>query len=231
MKRISIQDLKATLSAAVADAEAGQTVVITRHNRGRRPAHACHADAHARADSDIQGGDSPTAAGRHQGPLPPGAPGGSGGRSVTASSADRPSGPRAVSRHLGVPCVLLGEQGAGAIASLTQGAVLVSSVLLVLEARRNIVRLARMGALKSADYKACLDRLDEDQKRFVLRDLTLDLCQSNVLPAVTTPRSLDLAHLRTALGFNQKRRSMALSPWTLRRRRPPEKWVSATGPQ
>jgi len=33
MNRISIQDLKATLSAAVADAEAGQTVVITRHNR------------------------------------------------------------------------------------------------------------------------------------------------------------------------------------------------------
>ena len=33
MKRISIQDLKATLSAVVADAEAGQTVAITRHNR------------------------------------------------------------------------------------------------------------------------------------------------------------------------------------------------------
>jgi prevent-host-death family protein len=31
------------------------------------------------------------------------------------------------------------------------------------------------------------------------RYLTLDLCDSNVLPAVTTPRSLDLAHLRTAL--------------------------------
>lgn len=32
MKQISIQDLKATLSAAVAEAEAGQTIVITRHN-------------------------------------------------------------------------------------------------------------------------------------------------------------------------------------------------------
>jgi hypothetical protein len=29
--------------------------------------------------------------------------------------------------------------------------------------------------------------------------ITLDLCQSHVLPAVVTPRSLDLAHLRTAL--------------------------------
>ncbi len=32
MKRISIQDLKARLSAAVAEAEAGSTIVITRHN-------------------------------------------------------------------------------------------------------------------------------------------------------------------------------------------------------
>lgn len=32
MKQISIQDLKAGLSAAVAEAEAGQTIVITRHN-------------------------------------------------------------------------------------------------------------------------------------------------------------------------------------------------------
>lgn len=32
MKQISIQDLKATLSAAVAKAESGETIVITRHN-------------------------------------------------------------------------------------------------------------------------------------------------------------------------------------------------------
>jgi antitoxin (DNA-binding transcriptional repressor) of toxin-antitoxin stability system len=32
MKQISIQDLKASLSAAVAAAESGQTIAITRHN-------------------------------------------------------------------------------------------------------------------------------------------------------------------------------------------------------
>jgi len=32
MKRISIQDLKARLSAAISEAESGGTVVITRHN-------------------------------------------------------------------------------------------------------------------------------------------------------------------------------------------------------
>ncbi len=33
MKRISIQDLKSGLSAAIADAESGQTFLITRHNQ------------------------------------------------------------------------------------------------------------------------------------------------------------------------------------------------------
>ena len=32
MKQVSIQDLKAGLSAAVAEAHAGRTIVITRHN-------------------------------------------------------------------------------------------------------------------------------------------------------------------------------------------------------
>ena len=47
-----------------------------------------------------------------------------------------------------------------------------------------------------------MDRLEEDSRLLVLRDLTLDLCESNILPAITTPRSLDLAHLRTALWFH-----------------------------
>lgn len=33
MKRISIQDLKSGLSAAIAEAESGKTVLVTRHNR------------------------------------------------------------------------------------------------------------------------------------------------------------------------------------------------------
>lgn len=101
-------------------------------------------------------------------------------------------------------CVLLGEEGADAIAKDTGGAALLSSVLLALETRRNLVRLAREGTLKATEYKACLARLEQDQRRFQLRDLTLDLCQSNVLPAVSTPRSLDLAHLRTALWFHSE---------------------------
>lgn len=99
-------------------------------------------------------------------------------------------------------CVLLSEDGARRLSEETSGADLLSSVLLVLEARRNLVRLARDGTLTAAQYKACLDRVEEDAELFVLRDLTLDLCASNLVPAVATPRSLDLAHLRTALWFH-----------------------------
>ena len=99
-------------------------------------------------------------------------------------------------------CILLGEEGADILSRETDGAELLSSVLLMLETRRNLVRLARDGVLKPEQYKACLARVDSDAGYFELRDLTLDLCQSNLLPAVLTPRSLDLAHLRSALGFH-----------------------------
>jgi hypothetical protein len=103
-------------------------------------------------------------------------------------------------------CMLLAEDGAERLSAETAGAELLSSVLLVLETRRNLVRLAREGALTPVQYKIALDRVEEDRQLFVLRDLTLDLCESNLLPAITTPRSLDLAHLRTALWFHAEAR-------------------------
>lgn len=99
-------------------------------------------------------------------------------------------------------CILLAEDGAKRLSKETTGAELLSSVILLLEAKRNLIRLAREGTLAAARYKDCMDRLDEDTELFLLRDLTLDLCTSNVLPAIATPRSLDLAHLRTALWFH-----------------------------
>jgi hypothetical protein len=103
------------------------------------------------------------------------------------------------SAYLGV---LLGENGSSRLARETVHAELLSSVLLVLEARRNLIRLAREGTLTAAQYKTCMDRVEQDVELFVLRDLTLDLCASSLVPAVATPRSLDLAHLRTALWFH-----------------------------
>ena len=99
-------------------------------------------------------------------------------------------------------CMLLAEEGSDRLSRETDGSDLLSSVLLVLEAKRNLIRLAREGTLDADHYKTCLDRVNHDVNRFVLRDLTLDLCQSNVLPPLITPRSLDLAHLRTAIWFH-----------------------------
>jgi hypothetical protein len=99
-------------------------------------------------------------------------------------------------------CVLLGEERAEELARQTHEAELLSSVTLGLEAKRNLVRLARENAINAEQYEALVDRVDQDTQGFVLRDLTLDLCRSNLMPAVATPRSLDLVHLRTALWFH-----------------------------
>jgi predicted nucleic acid-binding protein len=102
--------------------------------------------------------------------------------------------------------LLLDEEGSQRVAEQTDGAELLSSVLLMLEARRNLIRLTREGTLTPEKYQACMARVETDTGRFVFRDLTLDLCESNTVPAVATPRSLDLVHLRTALWFHAAKR-------------------------
>ena len=99
-------------------------------------------------------------------------------------------------------CLLLAQAGWKPLAKETAGARLLSSVLLVIETKRNLVRLVREGHLTADQYDAAIGRLDQDTSLFLLRDLTLELCQSNVMPVVATPRTLDLAHLRTALWFH-----------------------------
>jgi PIN domain nuclease of toxin-antitoxin system len=101
-------------------------------------------------------------------------------------------------------CILLGETGHERLIRETTGAELLSSVVLALEAGRNLVRLSREGILTPADFQRCVSVLSDNMQQFVLRDLTLDLCNSMAMPAVSTPRSLDLAHLRTALWFHQQ---------------------------
>jgi hypothetical protein len=101
-------------------------------------------------------------------------------------------------------CILLGETGSGPLRRELAGAELLSSVLLVLEAGRNLVRLSREGFLSPKEFQECMSALDEDREQFLLRDLTLDLCQSRIMPIISTPRSLDLIHLRTALWFHEQ---------------------------
>ena len=99
-------------------------------------------------------------------------------------------------------CILLAEDGHERLSAETAGAELTSSVLLMLEARRNLIRLAREGTLTADQFKTCVQRVEQDQQLLELRDFTLDLCSAHPLPAVATPRSLDLVHLRTALWFH-----------------------------
>ena len=121
---------------------------------------------------------------------------------MTSKPDERPRRPRVYLDTSAYLCILLGEAGSERLSKETESADPLSSVLLVLEARRNLIRLAREGTLNPEQYKTCIDRLEQDTGLFVLRDVTLDLCQSTVLPAVITPRSLDLAHVRTALWFH-----------------------------
>ena len=101
-------------------------------------------------------------------------------------------------------CLLLGEAGWQRLAGELASAQLLSSALLALEAERALVHLSRAARLTPADLQNALDRLERDLGHFALRDLTLDLCRWRVMPIVSTPRSLDLAHLRTALWFHQR---------------------------
>jgi hypothetical protein len=100
-------------------------------------------------------------------------------------------------------CVLLGEAGWERLVKELQGGSLLSSSLLALEAERTLVHLSRAGRLSPEDAQGALERLSSDLAQFSLRDLTLDLCRSSAMPIVSTPRSLDLAHLRTALWFHE----------------------------
>jgi hypothetical protein len=101
-------------------------------------------------------------------------------------------------------CVLLRQQGYAEWSRVLAGAELLSSVLLVLEAERNLIRHAREGALPPARLQDALDRVRADVALFQLRDLTLDLCAAGAMPVVSTPRSLDLVHLRAALWFHAR---------------------------
>jgi hypothetical protein len=101
-------------------------------------------------------------------------------------------------------CILLGESGHEKLLRETAGAELLSSVILVLETGRNLIRLSREGILTTGDFQNCVAAFHSDMQQFLFRDLTFDLCESMTMPVVSTPRSFDLGHLRTALWFHQQ---------------------------
>lgn len=98
--------------------------------------------------------------------------------------------------------LLLGERGSAEIELEIAKGEVCSSVLLVIETVRNLIRLSREGMLSADQGQACLARVDQDLEVIALRDLTLDLSRGLEVPVVSTPRTLDLVHLRTARWFH-----------------------------
>ena len=64
---------------------------------------------------------------------------------MIAQAGDRPTRRRLYLDTSAYLCILLGEDGSDRLSAETAGADLLSSVLLVLEAKRNLTRLAREG--------------------------------------------------------------------------------------
>jgi PIN domain nuclease of toxin-antitoxin system len=100
--------------------------------------------------------------------------------------------------------VLLGDRLGAKLVPLLERSRWYSSVLLVIESRRTLVRLAREHVLTPKQLAEAQARVTVDIERFTLLNLDLTLCDSLVFPAVTTPKSLDLIHLRTALFFRAR---------------------------
>lgn len=98
--------------------------------------------------------------------------------------------------------VLTGQEGHQTLIRELAGAEVLSSSLLVLEVHRNLIWMSRSGRISPLALQVAIDRFENDLPQFTLRDLTIDLCQNRLMPVVSTPRSLDLAHLRTAMWFH-----------------------------
>src|SRR5665213_1126291 len=97
--------------------------------------------------------------------------------------------------------ILLGQPEAKTLLRNLNGKTICSSTLLLIEAERNLIRLARERVIKDKDYELLNARIQEDRHLFILRDFSADLCFTGIFPATKVPRSLDLAHIRTAKWF------------------------------
>ena len=96
---------------------------------------------------------------------------------------------------------ILGETESTAVTKHTNGNVILSSSLMLIETERTIIKLSRDKLISEADHQLLMQRMKQDKSGMILKDLTPDLALTGVFPAVRTPKSIDLAHLRTALWF------------------------------
>jgi hypothetical protein len=99
--------------------------------------------------------------------------------------------------------VLFKENHYQEVLSKTKGLKLCTSSLMFLEAERSIVNFARQKSISQEVFEEAISRIKKDVEGFYIKELSLDMTMTMEYPAVTTPRSADLAHIRTALWFQK----------------------------
>ncbi len=99
---------------------------------------------------------------------------------------------------------LVGEPQGPTIASRLAESEVVSSVLLVAETERALLRLARERRITPMAFRERRELFARDLERIELREVDFELCAGTAFPALSTPRTLDLIHLRTALWFHRR---------------------------
>jgi hypothetical protein len=99
--------------------------------------------------------------------------------------------------------LLLGEEIARPALKYIREKTACSSILLLIEAERNIVRCVREGSLSEKSYTVAVNCLRADKETFFFRDVTADICLTGRFPPARLPRASDLVHLRTALWFQR----------------------------
>lgn len=99
--------------------------------------------------------------------------------------------------------LVLGEGDSKGIQKRIAKASYCTSSFMFLEAERNLIRLSREKRLKADFYHLALERLKLDKEIFLIKEASLEVCTMSGFPALSTPRSADLLHLRTALWFKE----------------------------
>lgn len=99
--------------------------------------------------------------------------------------------------------ILLNESRAKKARAILRGDGLCTSSVLFLETERTLVRLAREKAISSAELIPLREQANADVNLFAVREPVLEIALSNEFPTISTPRSLDLLHLRTAIWFKR----------------------------
>lgn len=97
----------------------------------------------------------------------------------------------------------LNQAGAAEIEKQLTGASLFASSILFIEAERALLQLTRTKILNPTQGIMLRESLVAHASYFTVREPSLELSLSNRFPAVTTPKSADLIHLRTALWFHE----------------------------